>query len=83
MKRLYFNQIDNTKITTNDVFCNKDILKGEIILSDKIYWYLYDSINNIVAKGISTSVAYAQKAIKTELINQGALFTREHRKYKI
>lgn len=84
MKRLFFFQSkDKSKLYTNEILCQKDLLKGEIVLSNQIEWYVYNSLNNVVNKGISSSVAYAQAAIKQELIAQGAQFNREHRKYKI
>lgn len=85
MKRLRFNQsLDKTKLYTNEIFCSKDVLKGEIVLdSDKIMWYIIDSLGNTLDSGNSKTVAKAQEEVKKALIQQGATFGREHRKYRI
>lgn len=85
MKRLLFNQTkDKKKIYTNEILCGRDLYRGEIMLGIKtIEWYVYGSFEIVIDKGVSASVPDAQKAIKSVMINHGASFDREHRKFKI
>ena len=83
MKRLKFYQKDKSTLSTYPILCDKDILKGEISLNDKIEWRIISSTNNTIEKGESSSVEMAKKCIKVVLSFEGAGFETEKRKYKI
>lgn len=85
MKRLLFSQSqDKTRLYTNEVFCVNDVYVGEVLLADSgIYWNVKNSLDQVVDKGTATTVAYAQQKIKQSLIELGAKFLPEIRKYKV
>jgi hypothetical protein len=84
MKRLFFKQSkDKKNLYTEEILCEKDVLKGEIYLGSLINWMVIDSKNAILNSGIATSVESAKKKIKNVLNMNGAKFDKEYRKYKI
>lgn len=83
MKRLKFYQKDKSTISTYPIMCDKDILKGEIYLNDKITWHVINSEDQTIEQGESSSVEMAKKCIKVILKFEGATFDIEKRKYKV
>ena len=84
MKRLFFtSSFDKAILSTEDVMCEKDILKGEIYLTNKIQWTVFNSVNEVMAQGEERNVETAKRKIKQTLIKYGAYFEKEYRKYKI
>lgn len=84
MKRLKFKQSQDKQILSTDyVLCEKDVLYGEIYLRDVISWVIINGDNKKISKGISTNVETAKKLIKRKMLDMGAKFDREYRKYKI